>query len=1287
MSDDIIKIKIDPGKAEFDRLDDYIERTINRMETLIQRTAELNRAVKVAGNVPAMDKFQKALEMENRALDEQFKRMHRLGTYLDKQDFDRRKNAKSINEETAAIQNQTAAFESRAQKITHTEKKLALPAPTARLALPAPTAADYRASATNYTDLASKNKQEMRSLFDKLFTEAKNRLNATVDRMRAEAKYTDPNAMGKPKYLYGTSGLDDEMDYPKDSHVNPNEFFKTAENYNESLGKSTKATRLSAETLDAATIKSNKYKEALHRIDVAAEKRLELADYSDAPEAEKVAAARQYDKLNAVADGFEAKLKEMGKFEEYQEESKVRKQKDTGGYDPVKDRADFDAEIAQRAENRAKGFNQVVSSTGEQLDKTGKRVNGIGKSFDDTSKKIERGAGFFNSWFAKWSIAMSGIAATIFVFQQLKQAVQTFIDWTTKFDEGVAAITTGRSLGANGSSEKVEQFLSNASAKIPFATPEQIARATELMQAHGEKSVNIQQVKEIVGIANSKMLGYEGGGDVEKAFNLWKHQSDSETAKILKQFAENRESQSDSQVNLAYRGVEKFFRDFWDYNAAGHMAIATGSSNVNQEMEAWNRVFQNVADSQRAGALASAAPYSDRAMNALEESKKPEKQNQVTSVKDIPDKAFKQWEQIMDSVSIDRIDLTPDRGSIGDRTSKAAQDLARDTGYHTAPYVEDIKANTKETYDNEDLRKRFGDKIIDQAIKDLNAATQQSAEKANLLAPILSPIELQRQQAIEAQTGRMPESLYQYKDTEAKFDIKDQLGLLKALKRNWETFMSGRLASDQEYFDSTGMMSDKLFQFNEEKIFKTERIMAAAGMSEDDRHDYLTSATGVLGAQKNKRQFDAEQGIFEKTGIVSDQLALFMEAEISRAMNSLEPFNLEPETKAAYQEELNREKQRETDKFRRSANENMFDLVGYTSPEYKKFAAENIEDQISNMKEKGGIKDPALLDRARKELEFQQGRKENAARIEFEESYVYEVRKMNDWLYGQKLLMIEHDRKKYEDAGYDKVQIEELITERIKQLDIDKEYSNRKWTGGVRRALDSIIKDTENMAYQSESLVMNAASNMENAFVNLATTGKWSFSDMINSMIADLARLVTQQSIINPFFSGVESALPSALSWLGLGGGGSGGSSALTTNDWAKFYGAPGSAHGNIFNQTGLRTFAAGGMFANQIVSQPTYFKYGGSGLGVMGEAGPEAILPLTRTPSGDLGVKTAGNSASSTPSNVAVEVNVINQTDQGVTAKQSGEPKWNGNKMSVDIVMTALNNRTVQKQIVGLRG
>ena len=54
----------------------------------------------------------------------------------------------------------------------------------------------------------------------------------------------------------------------------------------------------------------------------------------------------------------------------------------------------------------------------------------------------------------------------------------------------------------------------------------------------------------------------------------------------------------------------------------------------------------------------------------------------------------------------------------------------------------------------------------------------------------------------------------------------------------------------------------------------------------------------------------------------------------------------------------------------------------------------------------------------------------------------------------------------------------------------------------------------------------------------------------------------------------------------------------------------------------GVTPFAKGG-----VVASPTYFGSGG-GVGLMGEAGAEAILPLKRGPDGALGVATDGGGA-----------------------------------------------------------
>lgn len=63
-------------------------------------------------------------------------------------------------------------------------------------------------------------------------------------------------------------------------------------------------------------------------------------------------------------------------------------------------------------------------------------------------------------------------------------------------------------------------------------------------------------------------------------------------------------------------------------------------------------------------------------------------------------------------------------------------------------------------------------------------------------------------------------------------------------------------------------------------------------------------------------------------------------------------------------------------------------------------------------------------------------------------------------------------------------------------------------------------------------------------------------------------------------------------------------------------------AKGGMFNATGVVPFAKGG-----VVSSPSYFDFKG-GRGLMGEAGAEAIMPLSRGPDGKLGVASSGQSA-----------------------------------------------------------
>jgi phage-related minor tail protein len=74
----------------------------------------------------------------------------------------------------------------------------------------------------------------------------------------------------------------------------------------------------------------------------------------------------------------------------------------------------------------------------------------------------------------------------------------------------------------------------------------------------------------------------------------------------------------------------------------------------------------------------------------------------------------------------------------------------------------------------------------------------------------------------------------------------------------------------------------------------------------------------------------------------------------------------------------------------------------------------------------------------------------------------------------------------------------------------------------------------------------------------------------------------------------------------------------------------PGFANGGVFSRGQVMPFAQGG-----VVSSPSYFPLG-RGLGVMGEKGAEAVMPLARGPDGRLGVRSGGGGR---PMSVTVNV------------------------------------------------
>jgi len=180
----------------------------------------------------------------------------------------------------------------------------------------------------------------------------------------------------------------------------------------------------------------------------------------------------------------------------------------------------------------------------------------------------------------------------------------------------------------------------------------------------------------------------------------------------------------------------------------------------------------------------------------------------------------------------------------------------------------------------------------------------------------------------------------------------------------------------------------------------------------------------------------------------------------------------------------------------------------------------------------------------------------------------------------------------------------------IAELAAEQDKLNASFGYGAKVALRGYLDEVANKATQSETLMRNAFKGMEDALTQFVKTGKLDFSSLADSIISDLIRIQIRASITGPLAG-----------WLWSVGGGGGGIPATSgIGPGTPNYTALGAAF------TGSERFANGGIF-----NQPTAFKYANGGafnLGIMGEAGPEAVMPLKRDSSGRLGVRASGGSS-----------------------------------------------------------
>lgn len=155
-------------------------------------------------------------------------------------------------------------------------------------------------------------------------------------------------------------------------------------------------------------------------------------------------------------------------------------------------------------------------------------------------------------------------------------------------------------------------------------------------------------------------------------------------------------------------------------------------------------------------------------------------------------------------------------------------------------------------------------------------------------------------------------------------------------------------------------------------------------------------------------------------------------------------------------------------------------------------------------------------------------------------------------------------------------------------------------------SLDETSQVADSLTLRVRDLELSANSfsrAMTNAFTVSVTGGK-QFDSVLKSLALRLSSLslnLALKPVQNSIAGGIESLFS------GLTGAGASASTAVAAASGA------------------VKPFASGG-----VIGTPTYFPLMQGGVGLAGEAGPEAIMPLRRGPDGRLGVAGAGGGVSS---------------------------------------------------------
>jgi len=176
--------------------------------------------------------------------------------------------------------------------------------------------------------------------------------------------------------------------------------------------------------------------------------------------------------------------------------------------------------------------------------------------------------------------------------------------------------------------------------------------------------------------------------------------------------------------------------------------------------------------------------------------------------------------------------------------------------------------------------------------------------------------------------------------------------------------------------------------------------------------------------------------------------------------------------------------------------------------------------------------------------------------------------------------------------------------------------ARKQWENGASRSLANFLDRASDVSSQTEQLFTRAFDGITDVFTQFIMTGKGGFEQLARSVVASLVKIQVQAILTSNGTGGLFSILGNVLGLSGKAGSTPGAPLSRLGEAGIENY----MALGGVYDRAGLLQSANGNIF-----DRATLHGYGNGKLGVLGENGPEAVMPLKRGRDGKLGLAGGG--------------------------------------------------------------